>query len=251
MIIDSNYILIGIDDTDNPNTRGTGYQSRQMAKEIHSKSLGRVKCITRHQLFFDPRIPYTSQNSSACLLVNPKNKDKIIETCRNFLLQIAAEGSDVGLAVSDYFNVDSSIINWGKRAKKEVLTKEEAYKLAKSKNIFLEGLTGTKDGIIGSLAAIGLRKFGSDGRCIWLDGKEIRDLKGVYTAKKLLQEIYIDRVLDINNHEINHNSKIFVGDWVRPAVINNKITIFVRSCFNNDDYEFEVATKDYIKSITD
>ena len=244
-------ILIGIDDTDNPNTRGTGYQSRQMAKVIHQSGLGRVKCITRHQLFFDPRVPYTSQNSSACLVVETMYKDEIIKKCRDFLLDVAAEGSDVGLAVADESFIDKTILEWGRRTKIELVSQIEAKQIAKSHNIYLEGLTGTKDGIIGALAAIGLRKGGNDGRCIWLDGKEIRDLEGIYTAKELLDNIYIDSIVDLNNCNVNINSKISVGEWVRPAIVNNKITIFVESSNKNNEYEFQVATKEYIKSITD
>ncbi|PLX06368.1 MAG: hypothetical protein C0596_18035 [Marinilabiliales bacterium] len=246
----NNYILIGIDDTDNPNTRGTGFQSREMAKLIHKSGLGRVKSITRHQLFFDRRIPYTSQNSSACLLIESDKIQELTKLCRKFLLEIAADCSDVGLAVGKIEDVDTDIIDWGYKAKSEVLTKENAYKLAKIKGIMLEGLTGTKDGIIGALAAIGLRKFGNDGRCIWLDGFEIRDLKGIYTAEELYNLLYIDDIIDLNNKQIDIKSKINVGEWVRPAIRKNKITIFVSSK-NNENYEFEVASKEYIKSISD
>ena len=52
-------ILLGIDDTDNLESRGTGYRARQLARSIEAENLGVLKGITRHQLFFDRRIPYT------------------------------------------------------------------------------------------------------------------------------------------------------------------------------------------------
>ncbi|MBN2776670.1 MAG: hypothetical protein JXR36_03460 [Bacteroidales bacterium] len=243
--------LLAIDDTDNENTRGTGFRSRELGTLFESKLLGFVETISRHQLFFDVRIPYTSQNSSACMLIESNNKKDLIQTARDYLCEIAAEGSDVGLAVADWDVVDQTIIDWGYRAKKEVLTKDEAYYIASEKKITLEGLTGTKDGVIGALAGVGLRKSGDDGRCIWLKGKEIRDLNGIYTASKLFEMLRIDAIIDLDGKEIKNYSKINVGDWVRPAIVKNKITIFVNSKNIECNYEFEVATKDYIKSITD
>ena len=60
-------LLIGIDDTDNLDTRGTGYRARTLAQGLVDAGLAAVHGITRHQLLVDPRIPYTSHNSSACL----------------------------------------------------------------------------------------------------------------------------------------------------------------------------------------
>jgi hypothetical protein len=58
-------LLIGIDDTDNLESRGTGYCVRQLANWLSEKNLVVPLGITRHQLLVDPRIPYTSHNSSA------------------------------------------------------------------------------------------------------------------------------------------------------------------------------------------
>lgn len=62
--------LIGLDDTDNLESRGTGFRARQMAEHLESSKCGLIATgITRHQLLVDPRIPYTSHNSSACISV--------------------------------------------------------------------------------------------------------------------------------------------------------------------------------------
>lgn len=244
-------VLVGIDDTDNKDTRGTGFRSRQLGRLIEENKLGEVDGITRHQLFFDPRIRYTSQNSSACLDVRTNDIEKLTTLCRNFLLEVSAVGSDAGLAVKEYSLVDQEIEEWGRRAKIEVLTQKEAYDIAKRKEVYLEGLTGDKDGIIGSLAALGLRKFGNDGRFIWLRGKEIRELKGVYRVQDLLDISYVDSIRDKSGFEIPKEDRIDVGDWVRPTIIEHKTIIFVDKALNNKNYEWTVATKDYIKSISD
>ena len=40
-------ILLGIDDTDNATSRGTGYLARQLSKEIEKCSLGKVSEVSR------------------------------------------------------------------------------------------------------------------------------------------------------------------------------------------------------------
>ena len=91
------HYLLGIDDTDNLESRGTGHRARQMADWLAENKLAQPQGITRHQLLVDPRIPYTSHNSSACLSVETKNPDDVWEASREFLLRESAQGSDAGL----------------------------------------------------------------------------------------------------------------------------------------------------------
>ena len=77
--------LIGIDDTDNLESRGTGHLARQLARLLESAISGlRIGSITRHQLLVDPRIPYTSHNSSACV------QAEFDENCRADVISIAS-----------------------------------------------------------------------------------------------------------------------------------------------------------------
>lgn len=244
-------LLIGIDDTDNKESRGTGYRSRKLGVLIEKNDLGEVYSISRHQLFVNPQIPYTSQNSSACLFVETCETERIIVLCRNFLLEDSADGSDVGLCIHPYEKISEEIISWGLDAKKTVLSKEKARTLAKKKNIFLEGLTGTHDGIIGALAAIGLRKQGDDGRCIWLAGKELRDLKGIISSDEITSLTGIEKIVNSNFEPINKNIQIDVGEWVRPILKNHKPTIIVEEDKSNERINWKCVSKEYIKSISD
>jgi len=244
-------VLIGIDDTDNKESRGTGFRSRQLGHLIDNKKVGIVDGITRHQLFFDPRIPYTSQNSSACLEVLTNDIIALTDLAREFLIEDSADGSDVGLAVARYDYIPDIVINWGERAKREILTQDEANKMAASNNIVLEGLTGTKDGIIGSLAAVGLRRKGEDGRFISLKGFDIRELKGIYLASEIIEKVGVDDIVEKNGNPIPKDAKIEVGNWVRPVLKKKKRYIIAVKSLTSENYEFEVATKDYIKSISD
>ncbi len=245
-------ILIGIDDTDNKVSRGTGYNSRQLALSIEKQGLGQVHGITRHQLLVHPDIPYTSQNSSACLDVETSSYDKLHGYCRRFMMDIGAIGSDVGLCMHDFDKIDPEIVSWGMQAKSMVLVMDDAYKLSKKHQIYLEGLTGTNVGIIGALAAIGLRASGQDGRFIWLNSrKNLRDIEdGIHSVAYLHKHAGIDDVRDIEGKSISQSDKVYLNEWARPVLQHNKSVLLLERILNNNDYEWRCASKEYVKSVS-
>lgn len=242
-------IIIGIDDTDNKRSRGTGFRARQLGQLLAGSGMAEVETISRHQLLVDKRIPYTSHNSSASVVCHliPYLED-IIRFCTKFLKRKSAWFSDAGLCVCPYDEIPEEILNWGNRAKKEILTKEEALNLTDKNNIFLQGLTGKKIGVIGALAAVGLRKAGNDGRLLWM--KNMRELNGVFTTEELFKSLKIDKIADITGMEIPGNSGIYMTDWSRPVHKNNEITLFVEEVKDNEQYKWRVASKEFIKSIS-
>ena len=242
---------VGIDDTDNEFTRGTGFRTRELADFIHRHELGSVKSISRHQLLVHPEIPFTSHNSSACMLIETEEIEKLSEFCKHYLITESADGSDVGLCIAPEIKISERLVSFGHRAKKEILAQSEARILALQEGIYLEGFLGTKGGIIGALAAIGLRKSGHDGRFFWLSGKELREIHGVYLASELSKISNFDQIQSRNEEQVNPEDKIFVNEWLRPVLKNNKITIIVEPNTNSMEYEWRTASKEYIKIISD
>jgi hypothetical protein len=240
-------ILIGIDDTDNLESRGTGFRSRDMGRLLTENGIGKLLGVTRHQLLFDRRIPYTSHNSSACLEVESEKINELRDFCAEYLLKESADGSDAGLCIAPLNDVSEQIIEWGQRAKKEIITQEEARKIATECNVFLEGYTGTKGGIIGSLAAVGLHKGGNDGRFLWIKG--MREMIGNFKISDIKNETGIHEILTIDNKTLPAETEIFLAEWWRPVLKNNKIVIFVEQK-KEGDYGWQVVSKDYIKSIS-
>lgn len=243
-------VLIAIDDTDNLESRGTGFQARQLGKLIETLNIGKIAGITRHQLYVHENIPYTSHNSSACIEAEIFDIDSLKTICRKFLLDVAADGSDAGLCIARYEDIHPDIINWGYRAKKEVLTKSEAHQLAEANTIYLEGLTGDKIGVIGSLAAIGLHFDGNDGRYLWIAGKEMREIQGIFTVNELKNISTINEVLIKESYNfVADSDTIFIEDWLRPILRNNKAVIIVEKS-NTTAYNWKALTKIDIKLLT-
>jgi hypothetical protein len=241
-------ILIGIDDTDNLETHGTGRRARQLSEVLAADALAAVDGITRHQLLIDPRIPYTSHNSSACLLarVADDRLPDLIAAARSFLLRESAPGSDAGLCVANRSQLTTAQQDFGQRAKREVLTLDEARDCAQRAGLTLEGLTGTGGGIIGALAAVGLRASGDDGRFLWLKG--IREISGVYTVEQLRQAIPIDAVQTIEGAEIPQSDQVELGPWIRPLLKAGRAVLLVEP--GHESHLWRVVDKDRVKQLS-
>jgi hypothetical protein len=236
--------LIGIDDTDNLESRGTGYRVRQLAGWLVDNQLAAPKGITRHQLLVDARIPYTSHNSSACLGVETECLDDLWEAAREFLKLTSAYGSDVGLCMAAWDNDHDEVLSFGRRAKSEVLTMSEAWQIASLSGMRCEGLTGTGCGIIGALAAIGLHRGGNDGRFLWLPG--LRELTGKYVVSDLIISSHIDRVCTLDHVELPLSEFVYVGEWVRPLLRNGKSTLYVEE----QNHEWHILSREYLKALS-
>src|SRR3972149_7716381 len=113
-------LLIGIDDTDNIDSRGTGFKARRLGELLSAHNLAAFDGITRHQLLVDPRIRYTSHNSAACLSarLTSDNHEGIREFCRRFVLAASAEGSDAGLCIAPVDGVDEEILDFCRPAQR-------------------------------------------------------------------------------------------------------------------------------------
>lgn len=248
----SGYFMIGIDDTDNGESRGTGYLSRNLAHELISTRRARVDSITRHQLFIHPAIRYTSQNSSACIIVKTPDIYSLIPVLEEFLMLNCASGSDAGLCVAPRHLVDPSIIAWGNEAKTTLLTMEEARVIADTSGVYLKGFTGNYEGIIGALAAVGLRAGGNDGRFIWRKGqKELRDISGgIVNISKLKKDIELDAVRSLDGELPAPEDRILLNDWVRPVLENHQAILIADKTENNDQYEWTITPKEVIRSIS-
>ncbi len=241
--------LVGIDDTDNLESRGTGFRARQLVAALEEAGLAEVRGVTRHQLLVDDRIPYTSHNSCACIEFSSATPAaELFAFCRTFMLDAAAEGSDVGLCLATP-SQGRSVTGWGRKAKREVLTREGARHAAQASAITLEGLTGTRDGIIGSLAGIGLFADGNDGRYIWKPGlRELGDT--VVTLAELLDTTGIDDVRLPCGTSVSDESaaRVALGPWPRPVRVDGQSVLLVEKVSHDDDADYVCLEKQRVKA---
>ena len=243
-------VYIGIDDTDNLETRGTGFQARSLGVSLMDAGLLDLHTITRHQLLVDRRIPFTSHNSSAGLVGESNSTTEALAMhCKEFLLRESAFDSDAGLCIAEEKLINKEVVAFGMRAKREIVTQQDAMELANKQGIYLEGFLNTEIGVIGSLAAVGLRSAANDGRLLWM--KNLRETSGVFTIDAFKKLINVERVLEVNGHEPDDQCLVNITEWCRPVMNGGFITLFVEQAENNTTYEYQSASKEFIKSISE
>jgi len=242
-------LLIGLDDTDNLESCGTGFHARTISAELVRSGLAERGYITRHQLLVSPLVPYTSHNSSACVRVatSVDRLPQIREYCRNYLAANSAEGSDAGLCVVPEYQVDTAIQRFAYLCKRRVVTQAQARELASSRQIYLEGLTGTQDGVIGALAAAGLHASGNDGRLLWIDGlRELVDQ--TVSLKDLLANTGVKLVQSLEGGLLQENDiRIAMGPWPRAVMLDGEPVLIVEKAIEGDGHDWRVADKQYLK----
>jgi hypothetical protein len=225
-------VLVGIDDTDNLASPGTGWLAQCLMQQLVSEGLGEAFGITRHQLLKDPRVPYTSHNSSACLVIRtPEVADvgAIDECAAAFLRDRAAEGSDPGLATvcAAVAQTDrQALCEFGSAAKHQLVDQASARGCAAQHGVRLSGHGGTEDGVIGALAAVGLHLHGSDGFFLWMPC--VRDLRpGWCSYQHLLHTLPIDDACTLNGDRPTPGTIVEIGPWIRPLLLDGHAVLLL------------------------
>ncbi len=222
-------ILLSIDDTDNLESRGTGELASLLAANVQQQGWGRSRYVTRHQLLVHPDIPYTSHNSAMCFAaeIEPAALDPLIAHASHFLATESAEGSDPGLCVAVIENLTdaTALLDYGRRAKLEVLSKEGAYDLAARLGVHLSEHGGTGQGIIGALAGIGLRLGGNDGR---LKGRlKLPADAEVVSVAQLLAHPWVDSVRTQDGEVVGEKEMVRFMDKVKTVLLDGESVLLV------------------------
>jgi hypothetical protein len=220
-------IYVGIDDTDIVGSPGTNQLARLILKRIGTRARGAVIC--RHQLFFDPRVPYTSKNGSASIQLpdlEPSGIAKLTHEIRDIMRGWYVEGSDPGLCLAG--GATEEMMAFGLRCKGNVVTQPEARAIAAQGGCHLEGLGGTEQGIIGALAAVGLVVSGEDGRVVHLDSWPYPDEE--FTGVRGMDELRSRGIAEFRRVGTDlpvPSGPIDIGKHLRPNRRGGRIVMFV------------------------
>ena len=219
-------LFIGLDDTDNQNSPGTGHLARDIAAILAERFplLG----VTRHQLLDDPRVPMTAKNSANVIHLRVNSSPGHRADLSSLAEEVAAlmatrfqPGSDPGLCLASA--PPPAIAEFGRRTQKELVTAGEAARLARSHNLILQPLGGDGGGIIGALAAVGLASTGNDGRFNWVG--RVRELRGVQPVANILAT-GVTEVRTLAG-EVLTRGEVETGDKARAALINGRPVLLV------------------------
>ena len=222
-------IFVGIDDTDIIGTPGTNQLARLILKSIGEVAGDSIIC--RHQLFFDPRVPYTSKNGSASIQL-PKagvtDIPKLIDQIREIMRGWYVEGSDPGLCVAA--GASDEMRAFSLRCKGDLVTQDEARAVAARAGCHLEGLGGTQQGIIGALAAVGLVAGGEDGRIVHLSSWTYPG--DTFSGARRIDELHargVDEIRQAGTEEIITLGPVDIGNHLRPNRRGGRIVLYVEA----------------------
>ena len=219
-------IYLGIDDTDVVGTPGTNQLARAIARRLGAAAQGAIIC--RHQLLVDPRVPFTSKNGSASIqLPRPSREDVpgVIGEVRGAMRAYFIPGSDPGLCVAHA--VSPEMAEFGRLCQRELVTRAQARAVASKAGVYLEGLGGSEQGVIGAIAAVGLIASGEDGRVVQLASWPYPD---DFSGPRRTSEIRARGVEEIRCLETGApvpDGIVDVGRHLRPNVRDGRLVLFV------------------------
>ena len=218
--------FIGIDDTDTIDAdRGSGKLARWLSRRLPAGC--RVTGVVRQQLLVSSRIPYTSHNSSACVIVAAEDaglKSAVIDAAADHLRTNFIPGSDPGLCVAVEAEACNGVLEaFGRICTSRVMTQAEALTAVGAAH--LSGHGGTCDGIIGAAAAVGLTASGWYGR--FIDYGNLRDLPDETTVDRLVAEGVEVVSIDRNAVLPSPRDRVRTNGWFRPRLIGHRAVLLV------------------------
>ena len=210
---------LSFDDTDIAGAPiGTGRLARMFTEHIPSDF--KLWGVLRHQQLVAEGIPYTSQNSSACMVIDApegatrSDLEPLLESAVQHVLRYCSVGSDPGVCLATEADDMAPLITFGKACTNERKTQAQAMEAAS--HVTLLGLGGTNDGIIGAAAAIGLTAYGWCGRFI-----QFANLRSFEDTVRVadLENVGV-RVLSVDRNATvpAPGDSVFTYGWLRPQL---------------------------------
>ncbi|MDF1542899.1 MAG: hypothetical protein RQ731_06085 [Anaerosomatales bacterium] len=221
-------VYVAFDDTDNYDApRGTGKLARWFGEVLPTGC--QLWGVVRQQLLVHPDIPYTSHNSSACVVLDADDRGVVadlIELASRHLEHHMLPGSDPGLCVVTEEDAElPGLIAFGNRAASEVVTQADAKTAAGS--VHLSGHGGTNDGIIGAAAGVGLTAWGWSGR--FVEFGDLREYGDPVSVLALEQAGMLVVPVDRNVVAPRPDEPVATFGWLRPRLWGGRPVVPVMS----------------------
>ena len=176
--------------------------------------------VVRQQLLVDDAIPYTSHNSSACLIIEASRNGSLLHELADraaaHLGRHAADGSDPGVCVATEGSPGfAGLMEFGLACTRRVVTQEDA--LRACSGIHLSGHGGSNGGIIGAAAAVGLTAAGWYGR--FIEFGLLRQLPSEVRVGELEAQGIRVMSMDRDATVPRPADRVLTKNWVRPRLM--------------------------------
>ena len=246
-------VFICVDDTDDLTlSTSTGGITEEIVAALEKEFGAKVNMgITRHQIFLDETVPYTSHNSSMCfdILLPAGSAPRIEEMGGEKIRSLSAESANPGLCIlpvpGDEAPGDTrlryaALIRFGMEAKERYISCGEAVRMAERfPEMILRWDGETGQGRVGALAGIGLHMSGEDGR---FRGKlkltELTDspVLNVGELALLIRDRYGTAPVftDEDGNKLDDSKRMILTDRVKAFMIGGRLCIL---CMRAEDMQ--------------
>lgn len=219
-------VYLGFDDTDTVESdRGTGKLARWFEDVVPEGC--DLWGVVRQQLLIHPDIPYTSHNSSACVVLETGDRGvgrELISAAVQHVEEHAVEGSDPGICVAHEEDPNlADLVAFGRACTTRMVTQNEA--LMAAKGMHLSGHGGSNDGIIGAAAAVGLTAYGWGGR--FIEFGRLRALPDRVSVLELETSNILVVSVDRDGKVPAPDHVILTGGWLRPRLWGGRAVLSV------------------------
>jgi len=221
--------LLGIDDTDGLDSPGTGALALRIADRLSAQAWATVGVVSSHQLFSHHDVPYTSYNRAMAfpLLVSPGCELDALQIAARCVRDAVGPGANPGLCLVplDQLDNEAALIDYGWCAKEQVLGIPVAYVVANKLGIELIDLGGNGAGVIGALAACGLRLSGDDGRL--LTRLPLPETGAQWPVSELIERSGVHTVLSVRGLPVGGDEVVQVGGEVWPILRDERAVLLL------------------------
>jgi|GEM_PF-1063181 len=223
-------IFVAIDDSRQLDGAKAGQTASILTKFIEENGWGKCAIPSRHRLYSHPDTACIKHNTARSFSadIGEQYLQNFIDHACKLIKTTGAPNSNAGLAVAvpELMENKDDLIDYAYRTKEEIVSKTEALEFSKKPGIYLFELSGSGQGIIGALAAAGLRITGNDGQ---FRGKLHIGTGEDYiaTVKEIVNESYVEQVKNMDFNNVGDDECVRMGEKVKIVLLDNKYTLMV------------------------
>ena len=241
---------LGLDDTGQLGKNGTGALALELGQYLQGRGLARLVHVSVHQLLPPAELPGSSLNQAYCLTLEAEKlrQREIDMESRVYIMRNASACANAGFALARADKVTGRILSYAKACRSLLMSRRDAIELARECGIITAGFTGSGNGVIGALAAIGWRWQGDDGVITWLPG--LADLKGVMTLSEILHHCTLDYIKSVRGKTPLFEDLIQLGDGATALLKSDHTLLLLEAAPRGAAWQWTALGSEAISRIT-
>ncbi len=223
-------IYFGMDGFRRCDGAGAGETASLIIQAIGENGWGQAGLLSRHRLYQHPDTGCRKHNTarSFSAQIDERYLSVFIDHACNVLGSDSSPDSNTGLVIAMPERMSSAdeIIAYASRVKEGLISRDETDRIVGKPGLYVFEISGDGKGIIGALAAAGLRMTGNDGQ---LRGKlQLGSGEGyIATIKEIVDNTYVEQVKNMDFENIDKDQYVRMGEKVKVVLLEHKCTLMV------------------------